>query len=53
MSHVPAGWYDDGTGQQRYWDGQQWLDHVQADVAPAHVEVAPASAPLQAHAGIY
>jgi Protein of unknown function (DUF2510) len=21
---IPAGWYDDGSGQQRYWDGNQW-----------------------------
>lgn len=24
---VPAGWYDDGSGRQRWWDGQQWTDH--------------------------
>lgn len=22
------GWYDDGTGQQRYWDGAQWTEHT-------------------------
>ncbi|WP_407667533.1 DUF2510 domain-containing protein, partial [Mycolicibacterium llatzerense] len=21
---TPPGWYPDPTGQQRYWDGQQW-----------------------------
>lgn len=21
---VPAGWYDDGHGVMRWWDGQQW-----------------------------
>lgn len=21
---TPAGWYDDGSGRQRWWDGQQW-----------------------------
>lgn len=21
---APAGWYDDGSGRQRWWDGQQW-----------------------------
>ena len=21
---TPAGWYDDGSGQQRWWDGTQW-----------------------------
>ena len=23
---VPAGWYDDGSGRQRWWDGEQWTD---------------------------
>lgn len=22
-----AGWYDDGSGRQRYWDGQQWTNN--------------------------
>ena len=31
----PAGWYDDpaGSGQQRYWAGDEWTEHV-ATVAP-------------------
>lgn len=24
----PAGWYDDGLGRQRYWDGLQWTEHT-------------------------
>src|SRR6478735_6899106 len=36
----PAGWYPDGTGQVRYWDGAAWTEHVQ----PAQPEV-PAPAP--------
>ena len=24
---APAGWYDDGSGRQRWWDGEQWTDH--------------------------
>lgn len=28
MSQTPAGWYPDGQGQQRYWDGYQWTEHV-------------------------
>lgn len=23
---VPSGWYDDGSGRQRWWDGEQWTD---------------------------
>lgn len=25
---TPAGWYDDGSGNQRWWDGLQWTEHV-------------------------
>lgn len=24
--NTPAGWYDDGSGRQRWWDGEQWTD---------------------------
>lgn len=24
---VAAGWYDDGSGRQRWYDGVQWTDH--------------------------
>jgi hypothetical protein len=24
---APAGWYPDGSGRQRYWDGRSWTDH--------------------------
>lgn len=27
-STTPAGWYPDGTGSQRWWDGQQWSEHA-------------------------
>ena len=30
----PAGWYDDGRGVQRYWDGTLWTEHT-APLAPA------------------
>lgn len=23
---MPAGWYDDGSGRQRWWDGSRWTD---------------------------
>lgn len=26
---TPAGWYPDGTGARRWWDGQQWTAHTQ------------------------
>ena len=31
---APAGWYDDGTGQQRWWDGGAWGVYAQ-DVSSA------------------
>lgn len=37
QENQPAGWYDDGSGQQRWWDGTQWGDYA----APA-VSTAPA-----------
>ncbi|HEY1133035.1 MAG TPA: DUF2510 domain-containing protein [Nocardioides sp.] len=27
---TPEGWYDDGTGTVRWWDGERWTDHVQS-----------------------
>ncbi len=28
MSGIPAGWYDDGSGLQRWWDGNAWTEDV-------------------------
>ncbi|WP_375386959.1 AIM24 family protein [uncultured Amnibacterium sp.] len=25
---APAGWYDDGRGAKRYWDGQRWTEWI-------------------------
>ncbi|MBM7503899.1 DUF2510 domain-containing protein [Agromyces aurantiacus] len=33
-ANPPAGWYDDGRGALRYWDGTQWTEHT-APLAPA------------------
>ncbi|MCK3770654.1 MULTISPECIES: DUF2510 domain-containing protein [Microbacterium] len=30
MSDAQAGWYDDGSGAMRWWDGQQWTEQIQA-----------------------
>ncbi len=32
---TPAGWYDDGHGQLRWWDGQRWTDHTAPLSRPA------------------
>lgn len=29
MSETRSGWYDDGSGTTRWWDGQIWTDSVQ------------------------
>lgn len=29
MATATEGWYDDGSGTMRWWDGQQWTDAVQ------------------------
>jgi len=40
MSDIPAGWYDDGSGTQRYWDGSTWTEHVvpAAEATPVSVD---------------
>ncbi len=49
---TPAGWYDDGSGTTRYWDGVQWTEHTahgaqQAPVPAAPVAPAPPPVPVQ------
>jgi len=29
LAETPAGWYDDGSGTTRWWDGQKWTEQVQ------------------------
>lgn len=41
QGNQPAGWYDDGSGQQRWWDGTQWGDYA----APAVPSAPPGSQP--------
>nr|WP_201470223.1 DUF2510 domain-containing protein [Microbacterium hydrocarbonoxydans] len=46
---TPAGWYDDGSGRQRWWDGEQWTEHFApaADAPVAAEASADAGAPSQ------
>jgi len=67
MTQIPAGWYPDpdpsqsDPGAQRYWDGQQWTEHVQAPAPqipqapayPAYPDAAAAQAPLYQTTGAY
>jgi hypothetical protein len=39
------GWYDDGTGRQRYWDGTQWTIYAPAQNPPQPTPVAVVSQP--------
>lgn len=29
MGEIPAGWYDDGHGRRRWWDGSDWTETLQ------------------------
>lgn len=43
---APAGWYPDGNGGQRYWDGSAWTEHTApAADAAAGTHADPAAAP--------
>lgn len=46
MANAPAGWFDQGDGTQRYWDGNAWTEH-RAPAASAQPPAAssPAAAP--------
>ncbi|HEX5858138.1 MAG TPA: DUF2510 domain-containing protein [Microbacterium sp.] len=38
MRNADPGWYDDGSGRQRWWDGARWTAHV-ADLSGPTVEL--------------
>ncbi|MFN8051834.1 MAG: DUF4870 domain-containing protein [Acidimicrobiales bacterium] len=42
---MPAGWYPDGSGQQRYWDGAAWTEHVAAGAGTVQASQSMVGAP--------
>ncbi|RXZ51646.1 G5 domain-containing protein [Agromyces binzhouensis] len=34
-NNAPAGWYDDGSGRQRWWDGSAWTDRFGDELTPS------------------
>ena len=48
MSTAAAGWYDDGSGRQRWWDGTQWTDHYEPDQQASAVAPQSYAAPVYA-----
>ena len=45
-AQAPAGWYPDGQGGQRWWDGTAWTEHTMPAAQPGPGPAAP-SAPTQ------
>ena len=33
MSGIPEGWYDDGSGTTRWWDGNRWTEDVLSEAS--------------------
>ncbi|BDZ39591.1 DUF2510 domain-containing protein [Microbacterium suwonense] len=44
---TPAGWYDDGSGRQRWWDGTQWTDNYAPGQAAASASAQAADPSVQ------
>lgn len=50
-SSTPPGWYDDGHGALRWWDGEQWTEHTHAlpqpdeTLSPTEASSEPAGEP--------
>lgn len=62
MSDTAAGWYDDGSGTMRWWDGKAWTEQTQPAAPPqgglggfiaqAQTDAAAGAQPRQAPAGM-
>ncbi|MCW3493627.1 DUF2510 domain-containing protein [Microbacterium sp. SSM24] len=48
MATTPPGWYDDGHGALRWWDGAQWTEHVATPDPETEGETAPTEADIVA-----
>jgi hypothetical protein len=48
MATTPPGWYDDGHGALRWWDGAQWTEHVATPDPETEGETAPTEAEILA-----
>src|SRR4051794_17380988 len=49
-THAEAGWYDDGTGKQRWWDGSRWTEEyvdLNERWVELHTGTPPATAPAR------
>lgn len=42
---MQAGWYDDGSGRQRWWDGTSWTDHYAPEATAPAEPIVPAAQP--------
>ena len=51
MANAQAGWYDDGAGNKRWWDGEKWTDDLQPPQADAGRGIAGVVQKMEAAAG--
>jgi len=51
VANAQAGWYDDGAGNKRWWDGEKWTDDLQPPQADVGGGIAGVVQKRQAAAG--